>query len=286
MRLIILSLLTFLSTQIFAQADFEKKLQTKLIMAEDGDVINIEAGKFLLTKSLSLDGKKNITIRGKGIDKTVLNFKAQTQGAEGIRITNCENIILEDFTAEDSKGDLIKTMHVKGITFRRLKTAWTGKPSPTNGSYGLYPVLCEKVLIDSCIAIGASDAGIYVGQSKYITVRNCTAFQNVAGIEIENSLYADVYNNVAEGNTGGILVFDLPDLIQKKGGFVRVYNNLIKENNLANFAPKGNIVGNVPKGTGMMVLATSQVEIFDNKILNHSTVGVAIISYFMTEKKK
>ena len=83
----------------------------------------------------------------------------------------------------------------------------------------------------------------------------------------------------------GILVFDLPDLIQKKGGFVRVYNNLIKENNLANFAPKGNIVGNVPKGTGMMVLATSQVEIFDNKILNHSTVGIAIISYFMTEKK-
>lgn len=285
MRLIILSLFTLFSTQIFAQADFEKKLQTKLILAEDGDVINIEAGKFLLTKSLSLDGKKNITIRGKGIDKTVLNFKAQTQGAEGIRITNCENIILEDFTAEDSKGDLIKTMHVKGITFRRLKTAWTGKPSPTNGSYGLYPVLCEKVLIDSCIAIGASDAGIYVGQSKYITVRNCTAFQNVAGIEIENSLYAEVYNNVAEGNTGGILVFDLPDLIQKKGGFVRVYNNLIKENNLANFAPKGNIVGNVPKGTGMMVLATSQVEIFDNKILNHSTVGVAIISYFMTEKK-
>ena len=80
MRLIILSLLTFFSTQIFAQADFEKKLQTKLILAEDGDVINIEAGTFALTKSLSLDGKKNITIRGKGIDKTVLNFKAQTQG--------------------------------------------------------------------------------------------------------------------------------------------------------------------------------------------------------------
>jgi parallel beta-helix repeat protein len=147
MKLLLLSLFSILSTQIMAQADFEKKLQTKLIMAEDGDVINIEAGNFALTKSLSIDGKKNITIRGKGIDKTVLSFKGQTQGAEGIRITNGENIILEDFTAEDSKGDLIKTMHVKGITFRRLKTAWTGKPSPTNGSYALYPVLCEKVLI-------------------------------------------------------------------------------------------------------------------------------------------
>ena len=67
MRLLILSLFTLLSTQMIAQADFEKKLQTKLILAEDGDVINIEAGNFALTKSLSLDGKKNITIRVKGI---------------------------------------------------------------------------------------------------------------------------------------------------------------------------------------------------------------------------
>ena len=119
MRIKILSLFTLLSTQIFAQADFEKKLQTKLILAEDGDVINIEAGNYALTKSLSLDGKKNITLRGKGIDKTILSFKGQTQGAEGIKVTNCDNIDLEDFTAEDSKGDLIKTMHVKGITFRR-----------------------------------------------------------------------------------------------------------------------------------------------------------------------
>jgi parallel beta-helix repeat protein len=176
-------------------------------------------------------------------------------------------------------------MQVKGITFRRLKTAWTGGPKSTNGSYGLYPVLCENVLIDSCIAIGASDAGIYVGQSKHIIVRNSAAYQNVAGIEIENSLYADVYNNKAIGNTGGILVFDLPDLVQKKGGHVRVHHNLVQDNNLKNFAPKGNIVGNVPKGTGMMVLATSNVEIFENQIINHATIGVAIVSYFMTENE-
>jgi parallel beta-helix repeat protein len=176
-------------------------------------------------------------------------------------------------------------MQVKGITFRRVKTAWTGGPKSTNGSYGLYPVLCENVLIDSCIAIGASDAGIYVGQSKHIIVRNSAAYQNVAGIEIENSLYADVYNNKAIGNTGGILVFDLPDLVQKKGGHVRVHHNLVQDNNLANFAPKGNIVGNVPKGTGMMVLATSNVELFENQIINHATIGVAIISYFMTENE-
>jgi parallel beta-helix repeat protein len=281
----IIFLLTLLSFSAFSQVDFEKNLQKRLILAEDGATIEIEAGRFSLTKSLSLEGKKNITLRGKGMDKTILSFKGQTQGAEGIKVSNCENIVIEDMTTEDSKGDLIKTMQVKGITFRRVKTAWTGGPKSTNGSYGLYPVLCENVLIDSCIAIGASDAGIYVGQSKHIIVRNSAAYQNVAGIEIENSLYADVYNNKAIGNTGGILVFDLPDLVQKKGGHVRVHHNLVKDNNLANFAPKGNIVGNVPKGTGMMVLATSNVELFENQIINHATIGVAIISYFMTENE-
>jgi parallel beta-helix repeat protein len=270
-------------TPVMGQAQFEKALQTQLILAENGDVIELEAGNFQVEGSLSLEGKKKITIRGKGMDKTILSFKNQTTGAEGIKITNCENIVLEDLTVQDSKGDLIKTMHVKDIVFRRIKAEWTGGPKAQNGSYAFYPVLCTNILIDSCVAIGASDAGIYVGQSQYIEVKNCTAYQNVAGIEIENSLYADVHHNHAYGNTGGILVFDLPDLIQKKGGYVQVHDNLIEENNLSNFAPKGNIVGKVPQGTGMLILATSQVDIFNNKIINHQTVGVGIISYFMAE---
>lgn len=80
-----------------------------------------------------MDGKKNIVVRGKGIDKTILTFKDQTSGAEGLRVSNCENIILEDMTLQDSKGDLIKTMHVKGITFRRVKAEWTGKPDEKMG---------------------------------------------------------------------------------------------------------------------------------------------------------
>ena len=274
-----------LCTAILAQPGAEKKIQTEMILVEDGGNVTLDAGTFSITGTLSMDGKKKVIIRGQGIDKTILSFKAQQTGAEGIRITNCEEIVLEDLTVQDAKGDLIKTMHVKGITFRRVKAVWTGKASSKNGGYALYPVQCEKVLIDSCIAIGASDAGIYVGQSKYIEVRNCTAFNNVAGIEIENSLYADVHHNTAVNNTGGILVFDLPDLVQKKGGFVKVHDNIIRENNFSNFAPKGNIVAKVPKGTGVLVLATSHVELFSNSIINNRTMGVGVISYFITENK-
>jgi parallel beta-helix repeat protein len=273
-----------IGTTVFAQPAIQKKIQTQLIMAENGSIIELEEGNFQFTASLSMEDKKNIIIRGKGMDKTILSFKGQTEGAEGLRVSNAENITIENMTLQDSKGDLVKTMNVKGITFRNVKAEWTGKPSAKNGGYGIYPVQCEGVTIDGCMAIGASDAGIYVGQSKNIEVKNSKAYHNVAGIEIENSLNASVHDCEAYENTGGLLVFDLPDLILKKGGFCKVYNNNIHDNNYPNFAPKGNIVATVPDGTGILLLACNNVEIYDNKITNNKSVGTGIISYYMTEK--
>jgi parallel beta-helix repeat protein len=282
-KLLIFALLTA-GFSAFSQQDVQKKIQKQLILAENNSTIQLEEGTFTFTSSLSMEDKNDIVITGKGMDKTILSFKGQTEGAEGIRISNAKNITLENMTLQDSKGDLVKTMNVNGITFRNVKVEWTGKPSENNGGYGLYPVQCHNVLIDNCTAIGASDAGIYVGQSKNIEVKNSVAYHNVAGIEIENSLYASVHDCEAYENTGGVLVFDLPDLIQKKGGFCKVFNNKIHDNNLPNFAPKGNIVATVPDGTGILLLAANNVEIFNNKIINNKSVGTGIISYYMTEK--
>ncbi len=137
--------------------------------------------------------------------------------------------------------------------------------------------------IERCTAIGASDAGIYVGQSDSVWVSYCVAKNNVAGIEIENTTNAWVWKNQAFDNTGGILVFDLPDLPKKRGGHVKMYDNLIARNNFRNFAPKGNIVGKVPPGTGVMILATNDVEIYNNKIWENKTISAAIVSYYIAE---
>ena len=280
----IFTVLIFSLQMGFSQQNIQKKIQTQLIMVENGSIVDLDKGTFTFTSSLSLQDKKNVIIRGKGMDKTILSFKGQTEGAEGLRVSNGENITIENMTLQDSKGDLIKTMNVKGITFRNVKVEWTGTPSEKNGGYGLYPVQCQEVMIDNCVAIGASDAGIYVGQSKNIEVKNSKVYHNVAGIEIENSLYASVHDCEAYENTGGILIFDLPDLIQKKGGFCKVFNNHIHNNNFPNFAPKGNIVASVPDGTGILLLAANNVEIFQNRIINNKSIGTGIISYFMTEK--
>ena len=266
-------------------AEFEKDFQLKLILAEPGDTIKLESGLFPILGTLSMEGKKDIVIRGAGMNGTILSFAGQVEGAQGLSITNCTNITLEDFTVQDAKGDAIKCQYVNGITFRRVKAQWLGGPKPTNGAYGLYPVQCENVLIEHCVAIAASDAGLYVGQSKNIIVRFSEAFDNVAGIEIENSTRADVYGNNVHGNTGGILVFNLPDLAVKEGKQVRIFDNIVKDNNIDNFAPEGNIVGKVPSGTGIMVMATEQVEVFDNTIINNKTAGTAVVSYYITEEE-
>ena len=274
--------LFFIST-LFS-GNIEKTLQTQFILAEPGDTITIPEGVHQIRGTLSIEGKENLVIRGFDMDKSILSFSGQTDGAQGLSITNSKNIVLEKFTVQDSKGDAIKAQYVDGIVFRSVKTEWTGGPKETNGAYGLYPVQCTNVLIEFSVAIGASDAGIYVGQSNDIIVRHSTAYHNVAGIEIENSFDAIVYANHTYENTGGILVFDLPDLVQKKGGNIRVYHNIVRNNNLDNFAPPGNIVGKVLPGTGVMVLAANDVHIYENTIQNNKSIGTGIVSYFITEE--
>ena len=254
-----------------------ERLQEAMILMNEGDILLIKSGYYKFEDGLSLDVNK-VTILGEGMDETILDFQDQQSGAQGLLVTS-DGVTLKDFSILDAKGDALKVIGAKGINMINLKTEWTGGPKSSNGAYGFYPVESEDVLIDGCVAIGASDAGIYVGQSKNIIVRNSIAQYNVAGIEIENSYYADVYNNLASHNTGGILIFDLPDLPQQGGHHIRVFKNKSIDNDTDNFAPEGNIVGEVPRGTGIIIMANSDVEVFDNLISGNGTVNLSIVSY-------
>ena len=168
----------------------QEQVQEALILAKPGDTIKLQEGLYQFEDGLSLD-IDNVKIIGAGMDKTVLSFADQKSGAQGLLVTS-DGVILKDFAIEDAKGDALKVIGANGIYMVNLRTEWTGGPKSSNGAYGLYPVESKNVLIDGCVAIGASDAGIYVGQSENIIVRNSRAHYNVAGIEIENSYYADV----------------------------------------------------------------------------------------------
>lgn len=264
-------------TRIEPGPDAPEALTEALILAEPGDTITIAAGRYEITDGLSLDVDE-VTVQGEGTDKTVLSFKGQTGSGEGLLVTS-DKVVVKDFAVEDTRGDGVKSKGSDQITFRNLRVEWTNGPDEKNGAYGIYPVSSTNVLIEDSLVRGASDAGIYVGQSQNIIVRNNTAEFNVAGIEIENSWNADVYGNTATRNTGGILVFDLPNLPQQGGRDVRVFDNDIIQNDTGNFAPEGNIVAIVPKGLGVMVMANRNVHVFENRFDRNGTAHVLIAAY-------
>ena len=255
----------------------QERLQEALILAQPGDEIALGAERYVLTDGLSLDVDR-VTVRGAGMEATVLDFTGQQGSGEGLLVTS-DGVTLRDFAVENPKGDGIKSKGADDIVYHKLRVTWTGGPKPTNGAYGIYPVESTNVLIDGTEVSGASDAGIYVGQSSKITVRNSIATDNVAGIEIENSRDAIVERNFVSRNTGGILVFDLPDLPVMGGGNVIVRHNLVAANTTTNFAPEGNIVASVRRGTGIMVMANENVWVGENLLYDNPTAPIMVIAY-------
>lgn len=259
------------------ELSFQDSFRQALETAKPGDVITVPEGTFAFDRSLILN-TDGVTIRGQGMEKSILSFKDQIAGAEGLSVS-ASDFTIEDLAIEDTVGDALKVNEGNNIVIRRIRTEWTNGPDVNNGAYGIYPVQTTNVLIEGNVAIAASDAGVYVGQSKQVIVRNNRAEFNVAGIEVENTIGADVYQNIANNNTGGILVFNMPSIPQR-GYATRVYDNEVNNNNTANFAAPGTAVSGVPAGSGVMINSNDQVEIFNNRIANNNTANIVISSYF------
>jgi parallel beta-helix repeat protein len=259
--------------------DDQTNVQRALILIGEGQTLCIDAGEYSFTAELSLD-VDDVTVRGAGMDETVLNFSGQEvgAGANGIKVSS-NGVTFEDLQVLDTPGDGIRVDDANDITFRRVWVSWTQAESLENGAYGLYPVGCENVIIEDCKVNGARDAGIYVGQSNEILVQRNEVWGNVAGIEIENSNESEVRDNHVHDNSSGILVFNLPGLAQN-GSRANVHTNLVESNNVPNFGVEGTIVAVVPGGTGVIVLACDDNEFHNNEIRGNRTAGVIIFSYF------
>ena len=63
------------------------------------------------------------------------------------------------------------------------------------------------------------------------------------------------------------------------GGNTVIERNVVAGNDTPNFAPKGNIVAGVPRGTGVMVMANDGVWVRDNTLTNNPTAQVLVVAY-------
>lgn len=240
-----------------------------------GTRIVLGAGRFHFENAVTIRDQ-GVIFEGQGKDVTILDFSTQVAQSNGVDVVG-DNFTISDLTITDSKKDALRIENSTNVVIRRVKATWSGGPMTTNGSYGLYPVRCTNVLMEDSEAYNASDAGLYVGQSINVVVRNNIARANVAGLEIENTQFADVHDNYVEDNAGGLLIFDLPGN-PVIGRDVKIHDNTVINNNRANFAPSGTTVSQIPRGTGTFALASRRVEITGNTYSNNLTTDVAILS--------
>jgi parallel beta-helix repeat protein len=200
----------------------ESEISSAFVQAAPNGTIAFPVATYTFKNSLNLANVKGVTIKGAGIGKTILDFSTVVGSGEGIVASGTDSLLFVDFTARDTKGNGIKVVGSNGVTWRRVQTLWTNPDGHTHGAYGLYPVQSHNIVIENCEVAGAADAGIYVGQSDHIVVRNNDVHHNVAGIEIENSSYANVHDNDAHDNVFTIHVFNPPNLHHAEGRFHRI----------------------------------------------------------------
>jgi len=255
-----------------------EKIQAAVDRAVQGDVIGIEPGTYHETVLVETS---NITLVGlfQGGRRPVLDGTRVERGEAGkvelrpdaVQIRSCDNVVVEGLRMIHYQGNGVVANDCNGVVLRDLV-------ADKVGLYGLYPVGCRNVLIEGCVVSRCSDSGIYVGQSEGAVVRNNECFANVAGLEIENTSHALVANNSCHHNTAGILVFVLPNLQVKKGEDTVVRGNRVWSNNLLNWGAKGSMVGQVPHGSGVIIIAADRTHVVDNEIRDNDSFGVAVMS--------
>lgn len=252
-----------------------ESIQDAVKHAKEGFVIEVEPG--IYKETVSVD-KHNITLRGvvRGNERPVI--EGENKLNDGI-LASGDNFTVSGFEIRNFKANGITTQGSDDLKISDIVVVNTGV-------YGIFPVESKNVLVEKCSVTGIRDAGIYVSVSKNSIVRNNEVFGNVAGIEMENSSDAIIENNNTHDNTGGILVFVLPGKTLKKGERTIVRNNTVVNNNTKNFGDPKSIVGKVPAGVGILIMAADDTVIMDNVIKGNESFGVAMVELDILEDAK
>jgi cytochrome c peroxidase len=249
-----------------------ESVQTAVDRARPGDTIEVPYGVYHERVVIDIN---DITLRGIPNEAGEWPiFDGEGVLTEGV-IASGNNFTVGNLHVRNYTDNGVLVEGVTGVHFHDIF-------AENVGTYGVYPVRSTNVLIERVEVTGVDDAGVYAGQCENVIVRDSVVYGNVLGIELENTIGGEIYNNHTYDNTVGIFVVLLPQLTSKISANTLVYENIVEDNNHENFAPPGAIAGIAPSGVGILLLATDNAEVYHNEIRNNKTTGVAVFSLTST----
>ncbi len=260
-------LITSASTLVVAKDILVKPgqlIQDSVRLAHSGDRILVEPGVY--HESIYID-KSKITLKGLQVDGEYAIIDGKNKLNDGI-ITSGHFSVIEGFKVRGYKGNAIMTQGANN--FKILNNVVEG------AFYGIFPQYGKNGLLKGNTISGAEDAGIYVGMSDNIDVVENVAFENVMGLEFENCRNALMADNNVYNNSTGIALTLIPGLPVKDAKDLIIRDNIIRDNNHANFAPSSSIAAQIPQGVGILIVGPDNVTIENNVIEDNHAAGVSV----------
>ncbi|HFC12657.1 MAG TPA: hypothetical protein ENJ56_07420, partial [Anaerolineae bacterium] len=243
-------------------------IQAIIDRAQAGDRILVEYGIYNMRLAVDVSGLTIEGIPNAAGDYPI--FDGENKLSEAI-IASGNDFAVGKLHVRNYTSNGILVEGVDGVHFYDLI-------SENTGTYGIYPTKSDNVLVERVTASLVNDAAIYAGQCKNVVVRDSEVFGSVIGIELENTLNGEAYNNYAHDNSLGLFVVVLPQLNSKVSRGSKLYDNRVENNNIPNFADEGMAAALVPPGVGILSLGADDVEIYNNVVKDHRTTGVAVFS--------
>ena len=256
-------------------------IETAVNAAAPGAKLLIESGEYRERVTLEVEGLQLVGCGGATGNRPRLE-RPETCAlpedcARGIFAAGLSDLLFQSLEVVNWDDDGIFVSEATNVTFRDIIG-----DGQLNSTYAVFPVTSDGVVVEGCDTRNVIDAAIYVGQSENILVRHNRVTGSVAGIEIENSAFADVHNNFATGNTGGILVFKAASLPVQFSNDHVVSHNVLVDNNAVNVG--SGTVAAVPDGTGMLIISTDDSLFEYNVITGNNSFGIGFIDQRIVEQ--
>ena len=242
-------------------------IQGMFDVAAAGDTLCFAPGIYQLDAGLEVRRRAGLTIRGLGAlpEDVVLDFVGMSSASRAID-ASADRLVMESFEVRSPLSTGIFVGEANDVTLRDLRVI--ARADPMDGS-GIEVVQATRIVIESSEIRGAN-LGIRFEAVERCVISDTVVTQASIGITLDGSADCLLIGNTVTHTTTGIWA------LHQVGRTPLGARLLIRSNTIAE---SDGVDSAYFPGVGLALLATDDVEVWDNDVHDNPTAGILVGSY-------